>query len=199
MIEHLIGSRTRIKLLQVFFRNPERAFFVRELSRLLETQINAVRRELANLEKIGLITQVEAGHSEMEEVGTERSKYYKISKDFLLFAELKALLLKSQMLEEQEFVEAIKKRAGTVHFLLLTGIFTNDTDAPTDILIAGDVKAVQMAKLIREFEKMLGKPIRYTVMSDKEFAERREMGDRFMYSVFEAKNIITVDEYHLYS
>src|SRR5437588_11935214 len=55
MIDQLIGSKTRVKLLQLFFSNPNRAFYVREITRKIDEQINSVRRELANLLSIGII------------------------------------------------------------------------------------------------------------------------------------------------
>ena len=54
-IEKLFGSKTRAKLLQLFFENPERSFYVREITRVIEEQINSVRRELINLESIAII------------------------------------------------------------------------------------------------------------------------------------------------
>src|SRR3954467_13031724 len=56
MFEQLFGSKTRVKLLQLFYSNPNRAFYVREITRKVDEQINSVRRELANLLSIGLIT-----------------------------------------------------------------------------------------------------------------------------------------------
>lgn len=194
MLEQLIGSKTRIKLLQLFFRFSERTFFVRELSRLIDTQMNAVRRELANLQQLGIIKQVDASTAKIDEVGTERSKYFKLNADFILFAEINALLLKSHELEEQKLIADIKKRGGNVKFLLLAGIFVGVKGAPTDLLIVGEIKAVQTAKLIHNFEKLVGRPICYTVMSIEEFSDRREIGDRFLYSLFESKNIIAIDD-----
>ena len=55
MIEQLFGSKTRVKLLQLFLANPGRSFYVRELTRKIDEQINSVRRELANLLGIGII------------------------------------------------------------------------------------------------------------------------------------------------
>src|SRR6185369_5900099 len=55
MIEQLFGSKTRVKLLQLFYSNPNRAFYVREITRKIDEQINSVRRELANLLSIGII------------------------------------------------------------------------------------------------------------------------------------------------
>src|ERR1700722_9196026 len=55
MIEQLFGSKTRVKLLQLFYSNPNRSFYVREITRKIDEQINSVRRELANLLNIGII------------------------------------------------------------------------------------------------------------------------------------------------
>ncbi len=194
MLEHLFGSLTRIKLLRLFYGNPERAFFVRELSRTIEIQLNAVRRELANLEEIGIVKQTEFGKSKEEEAGTERSKYYKINTGFFLHEELGALLEKTQLLEERNFIDLLKKRGGDIKVMILTGYFTNSTDVGTDILFVGDVKTMAVAKVMRDFEKFLNRSIRYTILDEKEFSERREIGDRFLYSIFEAKHIFAIDE-----
>src|SRR3989339_367142 len=145
MLEHLFGSLTRIKLLRLFYGNPERAYFVRELSRTIEIQLNAVRRELANL-------------------------------------------------EERNFIDLLKKRAGSIKVMILTGFFTNTPDVGTDILFVGEIKSIAVAKVMKDFEKFLNHPVRYTILDEKEFSERREIGDRFLYSIFEAKHIFAVDE-----
>src|ERR1700751_5100280 len=56
MIEQLFGSKTRVKLLQLFYSNPNRSFYVREITRKIDEQINSVRRELSNLLSIAIIT-----------------------------------------------------------------------------------------------------------------------------------------------
>ncbi len=198
MLEHFFGSKTRLKLLQIFFRSPQKAFYLRELSRLAEVQLNAVRREIANLEHIGVIAQVDAGIVEHdEETSTERSKFYQLQTSFILYPELKALLSKGQLLEEQVFIEEIKKRAGNLKLFLLTGLFTNETRTGTDILLVGEFKIGPLAKVIKDFEKKLGQPIRYTLMEEKEFSERREIGDVFLYALFESKHVMIVDSYQL--
>jgi predicted metalloendopeptidase len=197
MLEHLFGSKTRLRLLQLFYGNQERAFFMRELSRIADTQLNAIRREIENLEELGIIKEVERGSSKIEEVGTERSKYYKLNKEFYLNEELGNLLSKTQLMEEKSFVEAIHKRAGNIKMLVLTGFFTNEADSSTDMLIVGEIKTVQLAKIIRDFEKFLNRQIRYTIMEEKEFNERREIGDKFLYGVFESKHVFVINEYKL--
>ncbi len=195
MLEQLFGSKTRIKLLHIFFHSPERPFYVRELARLAESQLNAVRRELSNLEKVGLImpTVVDAEESS-EGTGTGRSKYYRLDAGCLLHSELKALLFKAQILYERELIEVLKTKVGKVKMLLFTGCFTDAKNAETDILLVGEIRPNLVSKLVADFEKKLGKSLRYTIMSERELGDRREIGDKFLYSIFEGKHIVVVDE-----
>lgn len=195
MLEQLFGSKTRVKLLHIFFHSPERPFYVRELSRLAEAQLNAIRRELANLEKVGLIMPIDIDKVEMPEgAGTGRSKYYKLDTGCLFNLELKSLLFKAQILYERELIELLKAKAGKIKVLLFTGCFTDAKDAETDILLIGEIRSLLVSKLIAEFEKKLGKSLRYTIMTQKEFNDRREIGDKFLYSIFEGKYVTIVDE-----
>jgi len=196
MLEHLFGSTTRVKLLQIFFHSPQRAFFMRELSRLTDIQLNAIRRELTNLEKLKIIVPAKAGESSELEIGTERSKYYKLNPKFFLLDELKALLIKAKILEEQNFIEDILKRGGNIKLFLLLGSFVGDDNAPTDMLIVGDVKENIVVRQIRDLERFLGRQLRYTIMEEKEFLDRREIGDKFLYSIFELKNTVIADLFH---
>src|ERR1700689_5193482 len=81
MIEQLFGSKTRVKLLQLFYSNPNRSFFVREITRKIDEQINSVRRELSNLLNIGIITS---------ETNNNRL-YYEVNQKFKFFEPLQAI------------------------------------------------------------------------------------------------------------
>jgi len=197
MLEHFFGSKTRLRLLKTFFRSPERAFYVRELARLVETQLHAVRREIDNLERLSLIAQVEPTAHQSSESGTERSKYYQLNSDCFLYAELKALLMKGELFEQNQLIEEVKLKGGTISLLMLTGIFTNETNVSTDMLIVGTIKPTIIAKIIKQYEADLNKSIRYTLMDEKEFKDRRHVGDKFLYTVFEAKHIFAVNEFNL--
>lgn len=197
MLEHFFGSKTRLKLLQLFFREPEKTFYLRELARLTDTQLNAIRREIANLERLGLIMSVPAAIAESETPVTERHKYYRLNREAVLFPEIEALLLKSQLLEEQEFIEQLKTKTGVVRLMVLTGLFTGAPDVSTDLLLVGSLKPLIVARLIKEYETSTGKVVRYTMFTEREFRERREIGDKFLYSVFEARHLTPVNEYHI--
>lgn len=197
MLEHFFGSKTRLKLLQIFYRAPERHFYGRELARLAETQLNAVRREIANLERLGILIAAEAAAPGDRPAGNERAKFYRLHADSLLYDELRALLIKGELLEEEELIRALQARSGKISLLLMTGIFAHDAEAPTDLLIVGRLRPLVIAKIMAVYEKRLGRTVRYTLMDDKEFRDRREIGDKFLYSVFEAKHTLVVDKYQL--
>ena len=81
VIEQLFGSKTRVKLLQLFYSNPNRAFYVREITRKIDEQINSVRRELSNLLSIGIITSD----------NTNNKLYYEVNQKFEYFEPLQQI------------------------------------------------------------------------------------------------------------
>src|SRR6266550_1838167 len=81
MVEQLFGSKTRVKLLQLFFTNPNRSFYVREITRKIDEQINSVRRELANLLSIGII------HSD----ANNNRLYYEVNQNYEHYQPLSAI------------------------------------------------------------------------------------------------------------
>ncbi|KKW43007.1 MAG: hypothetical protein UY92_C0001G0021 [Candidatus Magasanikbacteria bacterium GW2011_GWA2_56_11] len=200
MLEHLFGSKTRVKLLRILFRFPDRSFFVREMARTLEVQINAVRREIEILMSVGLLREVEEKKGPDEEIqaGAMLRKYYRLDKEATLYPELHALLVKEQLLGEEQFVKDLQSKIGTPELLLLTGRFTHDDRAPSDILIVGsDIKDKIVARLVADYEKDFGFPIRYTIMDHQEFTDRRYVMDKFLFSLFEANHVKAVNVFDL--
>lgn len=200
MLEQLFGSKTRVKLLRALYRDPDKAFFVRELTRVLDAQINAVRREIEQLASVGLLLESEEKQSAEEQIkaGSSLRKYYKLNKDCLIYNELLALLLKEQLAGEEEFVRDLQAgKVGDIDFLLMTGRFTHDETAPSDVFIVGTVKEKALAKLVADYEHSFNFPIRYTVMDKQEFFDRRYVMDKFVFSMFEAKHVKVINKFDL--
>jgi DNA-binding IclR family transcriptional regulator len=84
MLKHLFTSRTRLKLLDLFLLHPEREVHVREICRITELNINAVRRELANLEEMGLLRSRKAGNA----------RFYTVNIAFPIYLELVSIFVK---------------------------------------------------------------------------------------------------------
>lgn len=111
----------------------------------------------------------------------------------MLYPELRALFAKSGVLLEKEFAQKLS-RTGKVYYLALTGHFVGNTDAKTDIFIVGDLNREKVAAAIRKFEQSLGKEINYTIMAPDEYRYRKDLTDRFLYSILESNKMIIVDK-----
>ncbi|MEI6480776.1 MAG: transcriptional regulator [Candidatus Saccharibacteria bacterium] len=194
MIDQLFGSKTRVKLLNMFYANPNRSFYVREITRKIDEQINSVRRELANLLNIGIIT------SET----TNNKLYYEVNQDYEYHKPLTIIFGGSHTSETQDEAKETTqadplKALGNVELALLTGQFTRDERTGIDLLIVGNVNQTQVNKYISNLEKQEGKEIRYTVMTLDDFKYRHQIKDRFIANIFEAKIQIIVDKHKLLS
>lgn len=205
-VEQLFGSKVRARLLRLFFENPKEKFFVRELERRIGSHIHGIRRELQNLETLGIITAALGEHSESEprrkraaeDAESEEKKpkqarrYYTVNQASVIFPELQNLFLKFHLFIEQGFA---KKAAaeGTISYLALTGSFVRAHDFPTDMVMIGSIDRLGARKLIRQFENELGRQVNYTLLTVKEFEERRRLTDRFLYGLMEQKKIVLID------
>ncbi len=199
MLEQLFGSKTRVKLLRLFMNQPTQPYYLRELARLLKTQLNSVRREINNLEKIGMIKSIQLTEPPVGSEGFKKKtrggakKYYLTDTHFVLFPELKALLLKAELLLEQNLIKKIEQLANPRLFIL-TGVFVGREGASTDMLMVGSINKTKMAKLVAELERELGRGINYTVMSNNEYKYRQDITDRFLYDILEGQKIVMVDK-----
>lgn len=214
----LFGSNARVKILKLFLLNPDNKYYIRQLARYLKLQVNSVRRELENLEGLGILISGSVIESEedggrfgegdgkilsskmtgrfsVSEAPVEKGekKYYKANTDFILFEEIKSLIIKAQVLYGEDFFNNLK-RVGNVKLLILIGKFVNDLSSPIDLLIVGRVNKIKLLKLIKELEKELGREINFTLMDMREFKYRRDITDVFLYSILEGKKIVAVDE-----
>jgi len=194
MLEHLFGSKTRVRLLRLFLHHPEDAFFVRELSRKTHIQMHAVRRELMNLTRFGCVSEADADGAPGPRGPSGQRRYYRLNTNFVLYGELRALLLKAQMLLEQSFVRRIQDM-GSVRFLSLTGRFVDLPALPTDLLVVGKVNRDRLERLVHDFERELGAEVRFTVMPTAEFLYRKQVGDKFLYEILDGKKVVILNEF----
>jgi hypothetical protein len=189
MVEQLFGSKTRVKFLQLFYGNPNRSFYVREITRKIDEQINSVRRELANLLNMGIISSETTNNRLYYEVN-QKYEYYKSLSDIFGGTTVAVTVGES----DEDSVDESFKKLGNVELAVMTGQFTRDERSGVDFLLVGDINQTQAAKYIAELEKREGKEIRYVVMTSSEFKYRTKLNDRFMIGVLESKKQILVDK-----
>ena len=196
-IEQLFGSRTRARLLGLFLENSDRAFFVRELARRIDAQLNSVRRELKNLVDVGIVLEVPGEAVEPDDKDEEGNKidnkrFYQANKHFPIFEDLRGVMKKVAVLMNHTLMQEIAKH-GKLDLLVLTGSFTDMPSIPTDILVVGELKVEGIQRSISEFEKEIGREVNYTYMPREEFEYRRDVGDRFLASILQGKRVVLAD------
>lgn len=183
MIEKLFGSRTRTRLLLLLSLHTEQPLYIRELSRMLGEQMNAVRRELNNCENLGLVTSVIEN----------RKKYYTIQTHSVMVPLLRQLLVSAQFLLDDQFVPSLQ-RSGKIDKVILLGFFTQSPDAPVDVCIIGEIGSEAVKKHIDEWDKTFFTHLRFTVMSAEEYRYRASMSDRFLYSIQQVPHLVVFDK-----
>src|SRR3989339_255174 len=198
-LEQLFGSKTRARLLTLFFQNPDKTFYVRELTRRLNTQLNSIRRELKNLVDLGFLDDkgfpgaaVEDGSIRRPKSLADRKRFYGLNENFLLSHDLKGFFKKVHILLKQSLVQEIQAN-GEVDVLIFTGRFVDNATVPTDLLIIGSIAQNPLQKVVMAVEEEMGCEINYTLMSRDEFQYRRQITDRFLFSILEGEKVVMVD------
>jgi hypothetical protein len=206
MVDQLFGSKTRVKLLQLFFSNPNRSFYVREITRKIDEQINSVRRELSNLLSIGIIKSNADNNRLYYEVDQEYEYYQPLA---MMFGGLKAVTppaKTSKKTPEQPVITDVApehplakdiRATGHVELAFLTGQFTRDDQSGIDILIVGDINQSKVENFIQELEKAEKKELRYTVMPMETYKYRVQINDRFIGNVLAAKKQVIINTQNL--
>jgi hypothetical protein len=186
VLDQLFGSSTRVSLMRLFLENPERSYYVREITRKVDAQLNSVRRELNRFVDMELVREVEGTILKGEKKSVNK-KYYSANTDFIFYNELRGIVKKSAVFSHDAFLDALPGKH--VKLLCLTGSFV-EADVSTDMIIVGKVSEKKLKEAISAFEKELGKEVNYTCMPEEEFQYRRDVNDRFLNTILKAEKII---------
>ena len=183
-LDALFVSKVRVKLLRVFLRKPGEIFHVRGLVRETGEQINAVRRELARMEKYGLVRKEPRGNR----------LYYWFNEEFVFFPELVAMVAKIDGLGKEMI--AAKGKLGAVSFVMFSGRFVKSLpkkeDDEVEVLVVGKINLPQVELLVKEEEKKRGREINYSVMDKEEFNFRKKRRDPFILGVLMSSRVMII-------
>lgn len=180
MLEALISSQTRVKLLTLFLLNPGHEFYIREIVRITGENINAVRRELANLESFGLIAGQRKGNQQ----------YYTVRTDHFLYTDLQKILLKT---EGAAGIIRTALAGEPITCMFIYGSFAKGSAGSTsdiDLFIIGNVDEDRLIPVIHSCEQATGREINYTLMTREEFRNRKQENDPFVKNVMQEEKIL---------
>jgi len=147
--------------------NPGEEYFIRELTRKLDEQINSIRRELDNLRKLGFLRS----RTKL------RKKYYYVNKNFIFLEELKSIIVKA--LSSNESLAKDISKMGDVRILALSGLFVGKPTTSVDMMIVGNMDKERLASYINN-DLRTKRPVKFTIMNEEDFKYRLNCKDKFV-------------------
>ena len=183
MLQHIIPSKARRKILEFFFHRPGQTFYLRKITREINEEVNAVKRELDILfdEKLLLKEQ------RLNKV------FYILNKNYQFYDEFLRIFTKTTFLS----VSLFQKRTslGKIKFIAISTKFAKNIPIKEDeiyILFVGVIVVPEVEGLIKEAEKTFGRSINYTVMTEDELAFRKKNNDPFIWRFLKQPKIMLV-------
>ncbi len=170
-------------MIELFFSDPEEMYYVREITREIKEEINAVRRELDRMLGSGLLKSEQRGNR----------LYYFLNKRYLYYDELLQMVVKSTGLGKK--IRKFRRKLGNISYVMFSGQFVKrfpPRQGEVDILIIGEVVLQEVNALIKEEEKRLGKEINYAVFSEEEFEFRKTRRDPFIMDVLFGSRVMVI-------
>ncbi len=181
MLERLFISKVRVKILKQFLLNPEEDYHIRALVRLLNEEINAVRRELKNLEAFGLLRSNKQANKII----------YSLRNNCPFLHELKSMILKDS--EELRLMAKVLGSIKNIELVLVTQAYmTNEysDENDIDILIIGTPDINKLTKEMNKVEKELDRELRMAVLTKEDYEYRKKRREKFILDVLEKEKII---------
>jgi hypothetical protein len=167
-------SRVRLKIMTLFYTNPKKEYHMREIARLVDEQINAVRRELISMEKTEFLLSRQDGIK----------KFFLLNPEFPFIAEFRSIIMKSFSLGYHIFKE--RKNLGNLKFVVLSHTYLSGEKSDQtnlDMLVVGDPELELLDKAVKDAQEEESKEIFYTVMNEKDFEVRKRRRDPLIYSL----------------
>jgi hypothetical protein len=162
MLDALITSKTRIKLLLKFFLNSNRQDYLRNLESDLGDNTNAIRVELNKLEEAGFLLSFVKGNK----------KYFQSNSQHPLFPDIQSILMKITGLDE--LMKRVLENVGELDFVFLTGELAKGNDSEIiDIILIGKINRDYFNEIVIKAEKYINKKIRFVTFSASEYSDKK--------------------------
>ncbi|MEP7320935.1 MAG: ArsR family transcriptional regulator [Saprospiraceae bacterium] len=183
MIEALISSKTRIKLLLKFFLNSNTTSYLRGLESEFGDSSNGIRLELNKMEEAGMLESFLEGNK----------KYFKANTRYPLFSEIHSILLKYVGIDQ--VLDHVLTRLGHLEKAFLTGAFAQGRDSGViDLILIGNLDKLYLINLIEKAEKLIKRKVRYVIYTDlEEFKEGWSSYEIAPFLIWSNKDQSTID------
>lgn len=179
-LEKLFGSKTRAKLLNLFFENSGKSYYVREITRVIDEQINSVRRELINLEGIGIIKNETFDNKVYYSANMKHPFSHAL---VALFTAKNVDIKDKEVVQRATLADIAKPVKNYVSGIIVTNRLPGQEGI--DMLVIGDDRTKKLSHWAEVVEKKVGKPLNYVILSSDDYTYRKSVHDRFLTELME--------------
>lgn len=182
-MEDLFVSRVRVKLLKLFLTSLEPLLHVREIVRRTQEEINAVRRELARMEKVGMVA------SEWR----ANRRLYHFRKDYIFYPELLGFVTKSSGLGGA--IVKNKARLGKIKYAMIANRYLHNQPSQSedvDLLVVGQIVLPELQSIVADEQTKREYEINYSFMDEPEFRFRVKRRDPFILKVITQPKVMVL-------
>jgi predicted nucleotidyltransferase len=186
MLETLLGSKLRAKVLGWLFSHPDERYFVRQLTALVQEDSTNVSRELARLEKTGILISTTEG----------RQKYYQANRGSPLFDELHGLILKTTGVADV-LRSALEPAKGKIRVSFIFGSIAKGDEkirSDIDVMVIGKISFEEMVSLLSPAEEKLRREVNPVVYPVAEFKRKVEEDHHFVKTVLDEQKIFLIGD-----
>lgn len=183
MLQHIIPSKARRKILKLFFHHPSENFYLRRVVREIDEEVNAVKRELDILTEEKLLLR----ERRLNKV------YFSLNKNYQLYDEFLRIFAKSNLLAVS--IHNNLSKIGKIKFIAISTKYPKNLIIKDDeiyLLLVGIIVVIEIESLIKEVEKEYGRPINYSTMTENEFTFRKKNNDPFIWRFLKQPKIMLV-------
>ncbi len=180
-MKDLFISTVRVRVIKLFLTNPDAQFHVREIARRVGAEINAVRRELSRLRRVGFLKKIPRGNR----------VFYTARPDFVFYDELLGMVAKETGIGKALLEK--KEELGRISFAMLSRAFVKgrvSKPSEIDLLLVGKISTPPLSKLVENEQQRLGHEVNYTVLTPEEFDFRKRRKDPFIVDILSQPRIV---------
>ena len=185
MLQHIIPSKVRRKILQLFFHNPESSYYLRDIVRKVNEEVNAVKRELDILHEGKVLLR----EKRLNKV------FYSLNRSYLYYDEFLRIFTKNSTLAT--LIQKNISRLGKVKYVAISTKFSRQIEIKEDeiyLLFVGVIVVPEAESIVNEAKKEFGRDINFTVMSEDELNFRKKNNDPFIWRFLKQPKVMVVGD-----
>lgn len=175
MLEHLFSSSTRVDVLSLLLNSPDQKFYIREIAKLLRKNPSGIKRELDNLEDMGIVQSKKVANL----------KYFQADTGSPLYAELKNLITKSLGLIGA--LKAVLRASGAKAAFIYGRYAEGNDEAEVKLFVLGS--ELSLNKELREIKRRFRCRIQCVEMEEEEYLIKKKRGDVTLKRILTGKRI----------